>query len=142
MTHNRVKVAMILADEREVSRRYCAPEPSFGTAPSAVVEGLASLPECEIHLLCCLQQPVRSPSQLAHNIHFHALTVPKIGWLRSGYLGCISAVRARLRAIEPDVVHGQGTERHYAICAAFSGFPHVVTIHGNMRRIAKLERER
>jgi glycosyltransferase involved in cell wall biosynthesis len=35
-------------------------------------------------------------------------------------------------------VHGQGTERDCSISAVFSGFPNVLTIHGNMRLIAKV----
>jgi glycosyltransferase involved in cell wall biosynthesis len=45
-----------------------------------------------------------------------------------------------LREIQPDIVHGQGTERDCAISAVFSGFPNVLTIHGNMRLIAKVNR--
>ena len=71
------------------------------------------------------------------NVWFHSLYVPKIGWLRTGYQGCIRAVRRRLRAIQPDIVHGQGTERDCAISAVFSGFPNVLTIHGNMRLVVQ-----
>ena len=63
--------------------------------------------------------------------------MPRIGWLRTGYQGCIRAARKKLREIQPDIVHGQGTERDCAISAAFSGFPNVVTVHGNMRKIAR-----
>jgi glycosyltransferase involved in cell wall biosynthesis len=41
-----------------------------------------------------------------------------------------------LREIKPDLVHGQGTERDCAVSAIFSGFPNVLTIHGNMRAVA------
>jgi glycosyltransferase involved in cell wall biosynthesis len=51
-------------------------------------------------------------------------------------------VRRKLKEIQPDIVHGQGTERDCAISAVFSGFPNVVTIHGNMRSLAKLNRAR
>jgi glycosyltransferase involved in cell wall biosynthesis len=81
---------------------------------------------------------VTSPEKLAPNIFYHSLIVPKIGWLTTGYQGCIRAVRRKLREIQPDIVHGQGTERDCAITAIFSGFPNVLTIHGNMRTIAKL----
>jgi len=47
-------------------------------------------------------------------------------------------VRRKLGEIRPDVVHGQGTERDCAISAVFSGFPNVLTIHGNMRVIAQV----
>ena len=42
-----------------------------------------------------------------------------------------------MREIQPDIVHGQGTERDCSISAVFSGFPNVLTIHGNMRQVAK-----
>ena len=59
--------------------------------------------------------------------------------MRTGYQGCIRAVRKKLQEIRPDIVHGQGTERDCAISAVFSGFPNVITIHGNMRLIAQIE---
>jgi glycosyltransferase involved in cell wall biosynthesis len=62
--------------------------------------------------------------------------------LRGGYLGCIRSVRRQLRAIQPDIVHGQGTERYGALTAVLSGYPNVLTIHGNMRLIAALNHDR
>jgi glycosyltransferase involved in cell wall biosynthesis len=79
-----------------------------------------------------------SPTKLADNIWFHSLHVPKIGWLRTGYAGCILAVRKKLKEIQPDIVHGQGTERDCGISAVFSGFPNVITIHGNMAELARI----
>ena len=112
--------------------------PIFGTAPEALLQGFALLSEVEVHVVSCTQQPVRTPPKLAENVWFHALHVPKIGWLRTGYQGCIRAVRRKLRELKPDIVHGQGTERDCAISAVWSGFPNVLTIHGNMRLIAEV----
>jgi len=47
-----------------------------------------------------------------------------------------------LKEIQPDIVHGQGTERDCALSAVFSGFPNVLTIHGNMRLIAAVNHAR
>jgi glycosyltransferase involved in cell wall biosynthesis len=58
--------------------------------------------------------------------------------MRTAYQGCIRAVRKKLKQIQPDIAHGQGTEHDCAISAVFSGFPNVVTIHGNMRLIAEV----
>ena len=66
------------------------------------------MPEVEIHVVSCVQQPVRSPEKIAPNIFYHSLLVPKIGWLRTLYQGCIRAVRKKLRELQPDVVHGAG----------------------------------
>src|SRR5688572_17372497 len=142
MSERQLRIAVILCDEREVLGRHSDPKPFFGTAPTALIKGLADTSGCEVHLVCCVQRPVQSPTKLANNIHFHSLVVPRAGWLRSGYLGCIIATRSKLRGLRPHVVHGQGTERHYALCAAFSGFPNVITIHGNMRRLAEISRAR
>ena len=83
-----------------------------------------------------------SPPKLAPNIFFHSLCVSKLGWLSTGYRGCIQAVRRKLKEVQPDLVHGQGTERDCAISAVFSGFPNVVTIHGNMAELARQFQER
>ena len=133
-----MRIAILTTDNREHNRNYGAATPCFGTAPEALLEGFAKKTIAEIHVLSCSQRPMRSPEKLADNIWFHVLHVPKIGWLRTGYQGCIRAVRRRLRDIHPDIVHGQGTERDCAISAALSGYPNVVTLHGIMREQARL----
>jgi glycosyltransferase involved in cell wall biosynthesis len=131
-----LKIAFFTTDNREHHSRYDMAEPYFGTAPEALLQGFTAVPEAEVHVITCTQRPMKSPEKLADNIWFHSLLVPKIGWLRTGYQGCIRATRKFLRELRPDIVHGQGTERECAISAAFSGFPNVVTIHGNMRLVA------
>ena len=137
-----MKISILTTDSREHFADYSNPRPYFGTAPEALLQGLAHLPECAVHVLSCTQQPVTSPKQIAPNIYYHSLHVPKIGWLRTGYQGCIRAVRRKLKEIQPDIVHGQGTERDCAVSAVLSGFPNVVTIHGNMKAIAEVHQAR
>jgi len=133
-----LKIAFLATDNRENEHTYSAPSPYFGTAPSALLEGFSNLPDLEVHVLSCTKQPMSSPAKLSNNIWFHSLLVPKIGWLRTGYSGCIFAVRKKLREIHPDIVHGQGTERDCGISAVFSGYPNVITIHGNMAELARI----
>ena len=133
-----MRIALLTTDNREHEKRYDARQPYFGTAPEALLQGFARLPDLEVHVLGCTQQPMESPAQLAPNVWFHSLHVPKFGWLRTGYQGCVRAVRRRLREIRPDLVHGQGTERECALAAVFSGYPNVVTIHGNMAELARV----
>jgi glycosyltransferase involved in cell wall biosynthesis len=135
-----MRVAILTTDNREHHREYSLPKPYFGTAVEALLQGLAEMPELDVHVISCTQGPMKSPEKLADNIWFHSLLVPKIGWLRTGYQGCIRAVRKKLKEIRPDLVHGQGTERDCAISAVFSGFPNVVTIHGNMVPIVRATR--
>jgi glycosyltransferase involved in cell wall biosynthesis len=133
-----MKVAMLIPDNRDEFQRYDEPNPIFGPAPTALLEGMAQEPDLQVHILSCAKRPIRAPEKLADNIWFHLLHVKQWGWLRSIYSGCILAIRSKLQQIKPDIAHGQGTERYCALAAAFSGFPNVITIHGNMRRIAKV----
>lgn len=137
-----MRVAILTTDNREHLRQYERTEPFFGTAPEALLQGFVYLPGVEVHVVSCTQRPMTSPSKLADNIWFHSLLVPKIGWLRTGYQGCIRAVRRKLKEIQPDIVHGQGTERDCAVSAVFSGFPNVLTIHGNMKAMADFDHAR
>jgi glycosyltransferase involved in cell wall biosynthesis len=137
-----MKIAIIAFDNREDWNRFSDPYPIFGPAPDALFEGLSRQKSCEIHVLSCAQRPLASPAALKNNIRFHLEIVGKWGWLRGGYAGCIRALRRKLRQIQPDIVHGQGTERYCAMAAAYSGYPNVVTVHGNMRRIARFAQAR
>jgi glycosyltransferase involved in cell wall biosynthesis len=133
-------IAQLTTDNRQDRKEFGKPQPWFGTAPEALLQGFSRIPDVRVHVISCIQERVASPEKLAGNIWFHSLHVPKIGWLRTGYQGCIRAVRRKLREIRPDIVHGQGTERDCAISAVMSGFPNVITIHGNMRLIAQVNR--
>lgn len=131
-----MRIAILTTDNREHHRKYALPEPIFGPAIEALFQGLSLLPELEIHVVSCTQKPMTAPEKLSDNTWFHLVNVPKIGWLRTAYQGCIRAIRRKLREIQPDIVHGQGTERECALGAAFSGFPNVITVHGNVAAIA------
>jgi glycosyltransferase involved in cell wall biosynthesis len=133
-----MKIVLLTTDNREHERDYAASAPRFGTAPEALLQGFAKIPEVEIHVVCCVKKPVASPEKIAPNIFYHSVLVPQWGWMRSLYFGCSNAVRKKIREINPDIVHGQGTERDCAISAVRSGFPNVLTIHGNMRLVAQV----
>jgi glycosyltransferase involved in cell wall biosynthesis len=133
-----MKLALLTTDNRGPFHEFDKPAPWFGPAPEALLSGLAALPELEVHVLSCIRHRVPAPEKLADNIWFHSLHVPRIGWMRTLYLGCVRAIRARLRALQPDIVHGQGTEHENANGAVYSGFPNVVTIHGPMAELARL----
>jgi glycosyltransferase involved in cell wall biosynthesis len=137
-----MKIALLTTDGREIWKDYGTPAPHFGTAVEALMQGFARMPEVEVHVVSCARARVNAPPKLSGNIYFHSLYVPKLGWLRTGYQGCLRAVRKKLKEIRPDVVHGQGTERDCAFCAVFSGYPNVVTIHGNVAELARQFEER
>lgn len=132
-----MKIAFLTTDNREHLKHYDKPEPVFGPAPSAVLEGLARFPkDIEVHVISCTRKKMNSPAKLAENIWFHQPLVPAAGWGRTFFLGCAWAVRGILRDIKPDLVHGQGTEKDCSISAVFSGYPNLLTIHGIMQAVA------
>ena len=126
---------MLVVDDRRDPR---VGSPSLGAAPTALLEGFAELgpKEIEVHVVSCLKQPGIPPSQLAPNIWYHPLFVPSWAFLRTLHLGPTLAVRSFLhREIKPDIVHSQGIEWWCGLAGALSGFPSVLTIHGNIRAI-------
>jgi hypothetical protein len=133
-----MKIALITADKREDSPNESGPMPLFDAAPELLIKAFASMPELEVHVLSCTQKPMRSPEKLAENTWFHNVYVPKAGWARSSYQGCIRGVRRQLKILKADIAHGLGTERECAISAAFSRFPNVVTIYANMAEQSRL----
>ena len=137
-----MRVVIVTTDNREHERTYHETTPRFCAGHLSLLEGFALTPDLEVHVISCTQQPMRSPEKLADNIWFHSPHVPKTGWLRTGYQGCIRAVRKKVRELQPDLVHGHGTERECGISAALSGFPNLVTIHGNMAEQARMVRAR
>jgi len=135
-----MKLALLSPDDRELRKAYGSLMPMIPAVEEALLQGLVKHLDLEVHYISCLQQPVESPEKLADNIWFHSLHVPKLGWMRTGYQGCLRAIRKKLQELQPDIVHGQGSERECALSAAYSGFPNVVTIHGNMKAVAEFYR--
>lgn len=135
-----MKVAILATDNREQHQRYDVETPYFEPAVTAILNGFTLLPgDLEIHVVSCAKRAMNVPSKLAPNIHFYQPTVPYLGWGRTAFAGCALTVRKLLKELQPDLVHGQGTERDCAISAVYSGFPNVITIHGNMQRIHRMK---
>jgi glycosyltransferase involved in cell wall biosynthesis len=134
-----MRIAFLTTDNREQFSDYDNPQPHFGPAPEALLEGLAGLTDrVEVHVISCTRRKMHAPGKLAANIWFHQPVVPKFAWGRMAFIGCGIAVRRVLQELQPDLVHAQGTERDCAVSMMMGGFPSVLTIHGHMARIAEL----
>ena len=92
--------------------------------------------------ISCIRQPVNLAGKNRAEHFFSQSRRAQNRLDAHAYQGCIRATRKKLREIQPDIVHGQGTELDCGLSAAFSGFPNVLTIHGNMKAIAKIYRAR
>jgi hypothetical protein len=76
-----MKIAFLTTDNREQLSDYKNPHPHFGTAPAALIDGFAMLPnEVEVHVISCARQKMHAPEKLAPNIYFHQPFVPPLGW--------------------------------------------------------------
>jgi len=133
-----MKIVQLTTDNREQQNDYGNPVPHFGAAPEALLEGFAMLPDVEVHVVSCVRREVQIPERIFGGVHYHPVLVPKHGWMTSLYSGCIRATSRLIKSIAPDMVHGQGTERDCAMSAVHSGFPNVLTIHGNMAELNRL----
>jgi glycosyltransferase involved in cell wall biosynthesis len=135
-----VKLAFLTTDNREQFGRYDEPKPFFGTAMSALLQGFEHFPDAiEVHVISCAKREMRKPALIGRNIHFHQPLVPKLGWGRSAFIGCGMAVRKVIEAIDPDLVHAQGTERDCAVSMMLAPRrPKLLTIHGHMARIREI----
>lgn len=131
-----MKIAFLTTDNRDMSKDYDTPAPHFGPAPAAVLQGFEGSPDLEVHVVTCLRHPAPAPAKIGPNIYYHSLVVRRLGWMRTLYSGCVRAIYAKLREIQPDLVHGQGTERECAMGAVLSSFPNVLTLHGVMKEMA------
>lgn len=135
-----MKIAFLTTDNREQHGRYELSAPYFGTAMEALLQGFALLRgEVEIHVISCAKKQMDVPIKLSDNIFFHQPIVRHAGWGRTAFLGCALAVRQVLQAIQPDLVHAQGTERDCGVSMMLaSHVPRILTIHGHMARIAEI----
>jgi glycosyltransferase involved in cell wall biosynthesis len=137
MSHS-LRVAIITTDARHWLREFETEIPNFGAAIRALLQGFEELPEVEIHVISASPRPLRSRQKLAANMEFHHVHVAKWGWGKGLFLGVACKVRKLIQRIQPDIVHGQGTERDCAIAAVLSGCPNVLTIHGNMQELQRM----
>lgn len=128
-------MAFLVADDR-FERPF--PRPHFGAAPTALLEGFERMGTVEVHVISCLEREEPAPGKLADNIWYHQILLPHWRFLRALHSGPVLGIRKLLRAIRPDIVHSQGTERWCAVSGAFSSHPRVLTIHGHLTLIDKV----
>jgi glycosyltransferase involved in cell wall biosynthesis len=128
---------MLVVDDRGDPR---VGKPTLGAAPTALLQGFADLgpDQIEVHVVSCVKQRGVVALKLAPNIWYRPLFVHSWAFLRTLHLGPAIAVRRLLKQkIQPDVVHSQGIEWWCGLAGALSGYPSVLTIHGNIRAILR-----
>ncbi|MEI8283811.1 MAG: glycosyltransferase [bacterium] len=141
MLNKPLRLAFLVVDDR-FGRPL--PRPSFGAAPTALLQGFKELGQdwIHVHVISCVEHCLPAPEKLEENIWYHQIVLPHWRFLRTLHSGPVMRIRKLLKLIQPDIVHSQGTERWCAVSGALSGFPAVLTIHGHLKLILKVSRMR
>ena len=79
---------------------------------------------------------------MGERLRLHILGVPKFSGMPVGFVPRIRLLHQYLEQLEPDIVHGQGTEREFGIAAVTSRWPNVLTVHGILREVHKVTKPR
>ena len=102
-----------------------------------LVSGLARREDVEVHVVTRRAVGSAEGIRSAHGVTVHR--TPRARWQRLMFYRLdVARLINILRALQPDIAHGQGSGL-YADAAIASGFPHVITVHGIIYREATLE---
>ncbi len=107
-----------------------APKGHHATWLPQTAESFAEIPGLEAHWIVMsaeVEQPLRLES---FGQEFHVLPTSSRGRASSLYRGDRRRINETLRRIQPDLVHGWGSEDVYGWAAVRSGLPHLVSMQG------------
>lgn len=93
-----------------------------------LAHALARRPDVECHVVCATRNP-GSDSRRNGDLHVHFVARPPLPRLATCHLYDVPRLVKQIRAIAPDIVHGQGQDRH-GLAAVRCGLPCVITPHG------------
>ena len=93
-----------------------------------LAHALARRSDIECHVVCATTNPGELDRRLG-NLHVHFVPRPSLPRLVTLRPWDVPRLVRRIRALKPDIVHGQGQDRH-GIAAVESRLPAVVTPHG------------
>lgn len=94
----------------------------------ALAHALARRHDIECHVVSAMLGVTTDYRRVGH-LHVHYVRRPPVPRLVSGKYFDAPALAKVVRSIKPDVVHGQGQDRH-ALGALRAGYPTVITPHG------------
>ncbi len=102
-----------------------------------LITGLKKNTQNEFHVITGISPRHKRPTKqiLVNGVTYHFYYKSGRFAQLSLYLTEIYQVRKILNKIKPDIVHGQGLEGVSGFAAIFSGYPHLVTIHGIINEI-------
>jgi glycosyltransferase involved in cell wall biosynthesis len=114
----------------EAGRALSGPIPaSMPTGTVNLSRGLARLPGVEVHHLCPMQSIPRDTVVEEEGVIVHCLRIPRRVTAMSALQYPKWRFQSRLRAIQPDIVHGHHAEAGFPYFAVSSHLPAIAGIH-------------
>jgi len=102
-----------------------------------LLRGFQELGVRDIHIIIGTREVTRPTVEAGPFGTVHRLPCPMLSGSTSFFLWRRHLIHRELRAIQPDIVHGQGTEAEYAFSAVTSSYRNIITIHGIMSRVQR-----
>ncbi len=94
----------------------------------ALAHALARRSDIECHVVAAMSEATTGYRQVGE-LHIHYVRRLKLPRLVTLHFHEVPALTSVIRSIDPDVVHGEGQDRH-SLAALRAGFPTVITPHG------------
>jgi glycosyltransferase involved in cell wall biosynthesis len=116
--------------ERPLSRSYYRLSPGLNLA-----RGFAELGVKDLHYLVVTPEVDRLTVDEGPFGTLHRIPRPRASGSATFFFWRRHLLHQELARIQPDIVHGQGTEQEYGFSAVTSPYPHVITFHGIMARV-------
>ena len=141
---DRIKVAILAAIPAELLPALNLTEPgvdvdrdfascgSLVTVEAYFVRALLARKDVKVDVITCdraVKNPETIPLNPGHG-SLHRLPAHRGSGMTLGWVPRARGLRAYLRALDVDLVHGFRTDYGYASMAALSGMPHLITIEG------------
>ena len=119
--------------ERPLSHSYYRLSPGLNLA-----RGFAELGVRDIHYLVVTPEVDRLTVDEGPFGKLHRIPQPRGSGSATFFLWRRNLILKELAWIQPDIVHGQGTEQEYGFTAVTSPYPNVITVHGIMHRVHRV----
>lgn len=139
-----LRIAMLVVDANEVSglthRDDEQPSPVVHSAIRNLLDGLKHRTDLQVYVLYgrrSAHEGERRQDGCLHYVPVSYEPAPFIPGMGGAFVGRTWALAKAVRKLKPDLVHGQGTERESGVVAAIAFCPAVLTLHGNMRELAR-----